>query len=348
MIDLMSLEPNKVSKDLASYTNMIFGNPKAGKTTLAYELFKQQGLFLGFEDGTRALSGAMAIPVHSWDTLIRNSTEVNEKGEKIKVQSINKQLKMDGVKEKFKVLIIDTVDLMYDKAVQYICKDKGVEDILDIPYGKGLKMADELFKNQLDEWEAGGYRLFFISHAEDKKLIVKDYQGKETEVSQFVPSANKRAFKIVSKMVDNVFFLYIKKNENGQEERVVFTRETDAFFAGSRFEHLPSVLPLDADEVNKAISEAIDKEEFTTDDRHQSSIVSNVHTEYESFEDVRDKVVEIVQAKFKPSDKMDIVAQAVTLHLGEGASVGGATEEDIDGLDAVYETLVKKAEELKL
>ena len=80
---------------------------------------------MGFEDGTRALAGAFAIPVTSWDNLTRDKKVENpETKEIVKVPSINKQLKDSGVKARFKVLIIDTVDLMYDAAIQYICEKK--------------------------------------------------------------------------------------------------------------------------------------------------------------------------------------------------------------------------------
>lgn len=349
MINLLELEPNKVSRDLSSYTNMIYSSPKAGKSTLAYKLFKQEGLFLGFEDGTRALSGAMAIPVTSWNDLVRDKkVEVN--GEKVKSPSINKQLKNPQVKAKFKVLILDTVDLMYDCAMKYICEQEGVEDVLDIPYGKGMKMVDELFKGQLLEWEREGYKLFFISHSEDKKLTIKDYKGIEREIVKFTPSLHKRAFKIVSKMVDNIFFAYVKTNEDGMENRVVFTRETNVYFAGSRFKHLPSELPLDAEEIKRAISEAIEKEELVTDEKSLSygATISLGEVEFESFDEIKSNLIDLVKTKYQANGKMDIVKEVIAKQLGEGKSIGGTTEEDIDVLDLMYDFLQKRAVELGL
>lgn len=314
---------------------------------MAYGLFKQKGLFLGFEDGTRTLAGAMAIPVTSWEDLTRDKKiEVN--GEKVKRPSINKQLKNPQVKEKFQVLIIDTVDLMYDLAIKQICDDEGVDDILDIPFGKGLKMADDLFKEQLLDWERMGYRLFFISHSEDKKLNVKDHKGIEREITKFSPSVNKRAFKIVSKMVDNIFFAYVKVQEDGSEERVVFTRETNVYYAGSRFHHLPSELPLDAKAIEKAISEAIEKEDLTTDEKTFSAMSTISEGVFETFDEIKANVIDLVKTKFQANKRMDIVSEVTVKHLGEGATIGGATESDIDGIDAIFEELTTKAKELGL
>jgi len=346
MFNILNLKPNKVSTNLTSYTSMVYGNAKAGKSTLAYNLFKEEGLFLGFEDGTRALAGAYAIPVTSWDDLTRDRKVENpETNEMTKVPSINKQLKDVNVKAKFKVLIIDTVDLMYDAAVQYICERESVEDILDIPYGKGLKLADDLFREQLLSWEREGYKLFFISHCEDRKLEIKDYKGIVRETSKYQPSLHKRAFKIVSKMVDNIFFAYVKIQEDQTEKRVVFTRETSNYFAGSRFKYLPEELPLEAESIQNAILEAIEKEELTTSNVTVNAALT-VENNFETFEDVKEKLVKLVREKF--TKNMDVVTEITTKQLGQGAKITSATEEDIDALDTIYDYLVKKTKELGL
>lgn len=348
MFDILNLQPNRVSTNLTSYTNMIFGNAKAGKSTLAYELFKEEGLFLGFEDGTRALAGAFAIPVTSWEDLVRDKKVVDPlTGEVTKTQSINKQLNNQAVKDRFKVLIIDTVDLMYDAATKYICKQESVEDILDIPYGKGLKLVDDLFKEQLLSWERNGYKLFFISHAEDRKMEIKDYKGVVRETTKYLPSLHKRAFKIVSKMVDNIFFAYVKIQEDQTEKRVVFTRETNNYFAGSRFKHLPEELPLDAKEIQNAISKAIEQESLTTSDVTSNAALKTDEANFETFEEVKNKVVSLVKGKFA-NGNMDIVSEITEKQLGKGAKITSATEENIDALDVIFEYLTKKVSELGL
>ena len=49
MIDLLNLEPTKISKDLKGKYILIYGRPKIGKTTLASEFPKN--LLLAFEPG---------------------------------------------------------------------------------------------------------------------------------------------------------------------------------------------------------------------------------------------------------------------------------------------------------
>ena len=57
MIDLLNLEPTKISKDLKGKYILIYGRPKIGKTTLASEFPKN--LLLAFEPGYNALNNKM-------------------------------------------------------------------------------------------------------------------------------------------------------------------------------------------------------------------------------------------------------------------------------------------------
>lgn len=48
-IDLINIEPHKVSRDLSGYITYIYGEPKTGKTTLATQM--PNSLVLAFERG---------------------------------------------------------------------------------------------------------------------------------------------------------------------------------------------------------------------------------------------------------------------------------------------------------
>lgn len=57
-INLLTLEPHKVSRDLSGYITYIYGAPKTGKTTLATQV--DGALLLAFEAGYNALPGVIA------------------------------------------------------------------------------------------------------------------------------------------------------------------------------------------------------------------------------------------------------------------------------------------------
>jgi len=57
-INLLALEPHKVSRDLSGYITYIYGPPKSGKTTLGSQMPKP--LLLAFERGYNAIPGIIA------------------------------------------------------------------------------------------------------------------------------------------------------------------------------------------------------------------------------------------------------------------------------------------------
>ena len=66
-INLLALEPHKVSRDLSGYITYIYGPPKSGKTTLGSQMPKP--LLLAFERGYNAIGGEVfmfLIPFFVW------------------------------------------------------------------------------------------------------------------------------------------------------------------------------------------------------------------------------------------------------------------------------------------
>ena len=63
-IDLLSLQPHKVSRDLSGYITYIYGSAGVGKTTLCTQFPKP--LLLAFEAGYHALPGIMVQDVTTW------------------------------------------------------------------------------------------------------------------------------------------------------------------------------------------------------------------------------------------------------------------------------------------
>lgn len=57
-INLMAIEPHKVSRDLSGYITYVYGHEKSGKTTFASHM--PSPLILAFEKGYNALPGVLA------------------------------------------------------------------------------------------------------------------------------------------------------------------------------------------------------------------------------------------------------------------------------------------------
>lgn len=62
-IDIFNIEPNVVSRDLKGYSTLIYGPPKAGKTTFGWR--HPKALICAFEIGYQAIPGVVAQPINS-------------------------------------------------------------------------------------------------------------------------------------------------------------------------------------------------------------------------------------------------------------------------------------------
>ena len=121
-IDLLSLKPHSVSTDLSGYITFIYGAPKTGKTTLASQM--PGALLLAFEKGYNAIPGIVAQDVLSWTDM----------------KSIYRELKKPEVKERFKSVIVDTVDVAATLCEKYICSQNDIDDLGGLGYGKTFAM----------------------------------------------------------------------------------------------------------------------------------------------------------------------------------------------------------------
>lgn len=102
-INLLDLTPHKVSRDLSGYITYIYGAEKSGKTTFASHM--PSALILAFERGYNALPGVLAQDITSWGDM----------------KQILRELKKPEVKERFKSVAVDTVDIAGQFCEKYIC-----------------------------------------------------------------------------------------------------------------------------------------------------------------------------------------------------------------------------------
>ena len=330
MFDLLNLEPHKVSKDLSSYTTLIYGVPKAGKTTFAYESFKGDALLIATEKGYGALSGVLKADITKWADFSK----------------LNQQLKVPQVQAKYKVLIIDTIDILHDYAVAYICSTEGVQGLDEVAFGKLYKKVDKIIFDLLKTWQGLGYGLMFISHTAEKGSGIKGQDG--NEITKFIPSVNKRTLGIVSKFVDNILFAYLSQDDQGNDVRTLYCRETAYFQAGSRFKHLPAQLPLDAEMFKEALRDSIAKEEVENPDGFKVEKEEIVLERTIDFDAVMGELRTLVGSKFIPGNRMDIVNEVTEKHLGTGRLATECTPQQADVLEIILTELEEKAVELGL
>ena len=307
---------------------------RAGKTTTAAKF--PDALLLAFEKGYNAIPGIIAQPINNWSEFRQTLRE----------------LKKDEVKEKFSTIIIDTVDISYDYCTKYICNNAkrsdgsfGVDSISDIPFGKGYGMVSQEFDECLRSIVQMDYGLVLISHSTDKTF--KDESGEE--YNQIVPTLDKRAANIVSRMADIIGYSRIVKTESGEEKTMLFLRGTSRYVAGSRFKYTPDYIEFSYQNLTEAIANAIDEEaKITGNEDLFTNEKSNLYMPKEeelNFDKLMNEFQNSVNRMIKASGE-DFetkygprITQITEKYLGRGNKVSQCSREQVEALSLIVEDL---------
>jgi len=333
-INLLEIEPHKVSRDLKGYSVFFYGEPKSGKTTTAAHFPK--ALLLAFEKGYNAIPGIMAQPINKWSEF----------------KSVLRELKKEEVKQKFETIIIDTADIAYDYCTKYICDNTkrpdgsfGVDSVSDIPYGKGYGMVGQEFDECLRSIVQMDYGLVIISHATDKTF--RNESGEE--YNQIVPTLDKRGTNIVSRMADIIGYSRIVDTEAG-EKTMLFMRGTNRYMAGSRFKYTPDYIEFSYENLTNAIADAIDAQakedgqQFFTNEKSNLYLKKDNELDFDKlmleFQDVINRIIkkanseEVFQNEYTPK-----ITQITDKYLGRGNKVSQCSREQVEALSLIVEEL---------
>lgn len=243
-INLLTLQPHKVSRDLSGYITFVYGAYKTGKTTLATQMDKC--LLLAFESGYNALPGVIAQDVTTWGEM----------------KQIFRELKKPEVKEAFSAIVVDTIDVAADKCKKYICQQNDIEELGDLAYGKGWSKFKEEFNEVFRGLTQMGYAVFFIGH--DKEA--KDNDGNITNIR---PSLSNSTREIIAGMAD--IYGYAKQNGADKYSVLVLRDKTGFIECGCRFKYVPDVIDMNYNALVTAIHKAIDEEAA----EHNGAYVTN-------------------------------------------------------------------------
>lgn len=127
-IDLMALEPQKISKNLRGKFILAYGKPGVGKTSLAAKF--ENVLIAGFEMGSNALNNVYVQPAKTWSDWKSMVSQLTRKKE---------------LMEKFHSIAIDTADEAWNLCVKYICSQNSVENLGDIPWGQLAPLYSDVY-----------------------------------------------------------------------------------------------------------------------------------------------------------------------------------------------------------
>lgn len=306
-IDLLSLQPNKVSRDLSGYITYIYGPGGAGKTTFGASC--KDSLLLAFEIGYKAIPGVRAQAIQTW-------------GE---VKQVLRELKKPEVKNTFKTIVVDTVDIASQLCEKYMCSQLGIENIGDGGWStNGWAKAKKEWEQTWRAFTMEGYAVVFISHSKDKVFKRKD----GSEYNQIVPSCPTAYEEIIKNMVDLMGYIDV----NNGERKLVLRSADDSIDCKSRFKMIAPVITFGYNELVEALNEAIDKEAaltngaFVTNESFKTPEVVNYN-----FDALIEEFQNLVGAVMtKSQSNAPKLTSIVDRYLGKGKKVSDATPEQAE------------------
>ena len=326
-INLLGIQPHKVSRDLSGYITFIYGPPKVGKTTLATQM--PGALLLAFEKGYAALPGVRAQDITTWGEM----------------KQVYRELKKPEVQEFYKTIVVDTVDIAADLCQKYICNQLGIDNMGDGGWGTN---SWSKYKKEFEEIFRGltmmGYAVVFISHS--KTGTDKDQNGKEYGFTK--PTTQSSALQIIENMTDLYAYARQYVDANGDEKRVLTLRSPagSGISCGSRFRYIAPEVPLSYDALTNALTDAIDKEaqengnKFVTNEREVAPTVKEYDFDalMAQFETTVGDLMTKDQAYYAPR-----ITQVIEKYLGKGKKMSGVTR---DQAELVYLVITEIQDDL--
>ena len=297
--------------------------PKTGKTTFASRADKC--LILASEKGYSALDGVMAQDINSWSD----------------IRAVLRELRKPEVKEAFKVVALDTIDLIAKYCEKYVCNNAGVDDLGSIPYGKGFKIMREEFEDVFTQMTKLGYAVIFISH-DAMRTITRDDGSSYNDIR---PSLSPdKVNDIIANMADVYAYAHLKATDDSGHKQVVLTLRDDTgmIACGCRFKYIEPEIPFTYEALTKAVNDAIDKQAqmgnadmFTNEPQVKTSEAS---FDFKAMMDEFNSIVKAIQVNhaddFKAvwAPKIFSITEKV---LGKGKKVSEMTESQAEQLDVI-------------
>lgn len=320
---LLEIKPNKVSRDVGSYVTYIYGAPKCGKSRFAAEF--PNAIFFASEPTQNTIPGIIKIDITSW----------------AEFKKMVRYLKDEEVKNTYKTVILDTVDLFAQFCERYICNQEGVEDLKDIAWGAGYGRVEREFEQTLRTIMYLGYGLVLISHVTTGTFTRED----GTEYNKITPAINsKRCKGVVENIADIYGYIHLVKDENGQSKQVITLRANDDSIAGgNHFKYMVPEVGLSYKELSKAVSDAIDEDEkhcgnseFFTDDKVALPEEKNLNFDelMSEFKNLTNKIRDNTGEEFKTKWAPKIVS-ITDKYLGKGKKVNDCTESQVEQLELI-------------
>lgn len=219
--------------DLREFKFLIFGSPKAGKSTFASHF--PDALFIPTEPGLKFLECNVITDDDGNPKIAKNWKEI--------VEAVKLICTTD---HQFKTVVIDTVDNAWDFCSRHVLAQRDIEHESDEAFGKGYTMVKREFSGLINQLANHGFGLVFISH--EKAGEREDRGVKRTYIDSSMGASAKS---YINGLCDFIFYTY--RDANGK--RMMRTKASPNINAGDRSGVLPEIMPLDFQELFKALNQ---------------------------------------------------------------------------------------------
>ena len=312
-INLLELQPHKVSRDLGGYITFLYGPPKTGKTTFGSKM--PGALLLAFERGYNALPGIVAQDITSWGEM----------------KQVMRELKKPEVRERFKSIIVDTADIAADCCQKYICNQLGIENIGDGGWSNnGWSKYKKEFEDTFRALTQLGYAVVFISH--DKEKTIKPANGNEYQ--QITSSIQSSALAVLENMADIIGYVHPKVDASGESRIVLTLRSLDnSIRCGCRFKYIAPEIDFSYEALTAALTEAIDKEAaltngaYVTNERESTPITKEYDHDVlmNEFQMLAGDLMQKSAANYGPK-----ITQIIERYLGKNKKINETTPDQAE------------------
>lgn len=260
--NLLDLDVVKVSKDINDYSLMLTAPTGYGKTPFLAELYGDRALILSFENSQKGIAGAHAVQIDSYETL----------------SFYLGQLQNPQVREKFDVIIIDTLFLL-----DYYCEksvtDSYGKDLLGdcLKWNKAYKIVDKRFLTAIKTLQKMNYNVVYVCHPVEKKVKAPNGQ----EYVKIEPKVSDRIKDLLMPEID--IRLFASYDDKGN--KVIFTQGTPYFDARCRVGDMDAVIPFETKALRQAFAEGIDRKitnkELVVDNIERKNMAINNERKFE-------------------------------------------------------------------
>lgn len=323
-IDIFAPQITKIASGLEGKVLMWYGPNSVGKTYNAVRMDKP--LILACENGLNAQANVKHFVIPNWRTF----TEV--------INGLTDPRNLEKAKEEYHTIIIDEVYASALFCQKFVCDTYG-EGCISLganpnPKTNLYQIYERLYWEQINKLANSGYTVVFIGHA------IAD-----TNTGYITPKGDKR---MLNPIMDNAdFVLYLEPQGTDSDGNVIkskaYTAATKEFFARSRFEYMPTVIPeFTVEKLEAAINTAIEEESKHSGVKavsfKEKKKEDNKYTEKLDYDQLMGEI-NVLCEKLVAENRMNDIQTIAESVIGVGKKISECTPKQTEALATILDRL---------